>query len=484
LYKPTITTYTMPDGSYRDAEGRRVTSQTPGAVRHESESPTWWGRYLDASGQPQQVKLLKNKELSRKKLNELEARATRSQISGVPEAVLERKGLSLLDHLAAFEAELRTGRNGKRKRPPSAKHVRQTVGRIRRVLDGCGFVNPSDLARHDALTAVQKFLDGLTAAGEAPHLPPGVEEFKRGELAGLLEVAPETVSALAKRRRLDRIGNGKKRRYPRAAAEALLRHRGVGFGNGTAGYYAREVKRFTNWLADEGFIPRDPLRKLPGAGPTADHRRDRRALGDDELRRVIAAAAHSEVTFRGLTGRDRAILYAVAAATGFRAEEMSTLDPGNFDLGGKVPTATLRGEAAKNGKTACQPIPADLAAALRNYFSGRPAGSAVWPGTWWQKAAEMLQADLELAGVPYVTQGPEGPLYADFHSLRHAFVAALDRAGVSLKQAMQLARHCDPRLTVARYGRAQLHDLGAAVNRLPSLLTPASAKPSAKKKRA
>src|SRR5262249_20399916 len=32
-----------------------------------------------------------------------------------------------------------------------------------------------------------------------------------------------------------------------------------------------------------------------------------------------------------------------------------------------------------------------------------------------------------------------------------------------------LARHSDPKLTMAVYGRAQLHDLGAAVGRLPSL---------------
>jgi hypothetical protein len=36
---------------------------------------------------------------------------------------------------------------------------------------------------------------------------------------------------------------------------------------------------------------------------------------------------------------------------------------------------------------------------------------------------------------------------------------------------MQLARHSDPKLTMAVYGRAHLHDLGAAVGRLPSLQT-------------
>src|SRR5262245_27672673 len=81
----------------------------------------------------------------------------------------------------------------------------------------------------------------------------------------------------------------------------------------------------------------------------------------------------------------------------------------------------------------------------------------------------MLRIDLDGAGVPYVIEVPDGPLYADFHALRHSFIALLDKSGATLKEAMQLARHSDPRLTMAVYGRAQLHGLGAAVERLPSL---------------
>jgi integrase len=81
----------------------------------------------------------------------------------------------------------------------------------------------------------------------------------------------------------------------------------------------------------------------------------------------------------------------------------------------------------------------------------------------------MLRIDLDAVGIPYAVEGPDGPLYADFHALRHSFVALLDKASVSLKQAMQLARHSDPKLTMARYGRATLHDLGGAVEKLPDL---------------
>jgi hypothetical protein len=73
----------------------------------------------------------------------------------------------------------------------------------------------------------------------------------------------------------------------------------------------------------------------------------------------------------------------------------------------------------------------------------------------------MLRADLAACGIPSTIDGPDGPLHADFHALRHSCVALLDWAGLTLKQAMQPARQSDPKLTMAVYGRAQLHDLGA-----------------------
>jgi hypothetical protein len=82
----------------------------------------------------------------------------------------------------------------------------------------------------------------------------------------------------------------------------------------------------------------------------------------------------------------------------------------------------------------------------------------------------MFRTDLDAAGVPYAIDGPDGPRYADFHSLRHSMIALLDKAGATLREGMQLARHSDPKLMMAVYGRAHLHDLGADIGRLPSLL--------------
>ena len=35
----------------------------------------------------------------------------------------------------------------------------------------------------------------------------------------------------------------------------------------------------------------------------------------------------------------------------------------------------------------------------------------------------MLRGDLAAAGIPYTVEGPDGPLFADFHALRHSFIA-------------------------------------------------------------
>src|SRR5262245_33455369 len=90
------------------------------------------------------------------------------------------------------------------------------------------------------------------------------------------------------------------------------------------------------------------------------------------------------------------------------------------------------------------------------------------------RGAEMLRLDLEAASIPYVVDGPDGPLYADFHSLRHSFITALGRGGVELRTAQELAGHSSPALT-ARYAHRRLYDLAGAVEKLPRFLPDAPA---------
>jgi hypothetical protein len=58
--------------------------------------------------------------------------------------------------------------------------------------------------------------------------------------------------------------------------------------------------------------------------------------------------------------------------------------------------------------------------------------------------------------------------YADFHSIRGAYIGRVVQAGANLKEAMELARHSDPKLTMKTYARERLNDRAAVLERLPS----------------
>lgn len=79
----------------------------------------------------------------------------------------------------------------------------------------------------------------------------------------------------------------------------------------------------------------------------------------------------------------------------------------------------------------------------------------------------MLRIDLDAAGIAYATEGPDGPEYADFHSLRHSYLTLGCRSGIDLRTLQELAGHSKPELT-ARYSHRRLYDLVGAVDKLPT----------------
>jgi integrase len=419
----------------------------------------WYVKYRDADGVVRRVAGYTDKEATKQLAGRLEREAARRQ-EGLTDPHAEHSRRPLAEHLTDWEAALLA-------EAATPKHVRQTAACARRVIEGCGFVFMADLSA----SRVQQYLADLRERrGAAPAFDAATEGYTKKELAALLDVKPSAVPSLVRRHRLEATGYGKARRYPRATAETLCALRTRGRSIKTSNLYLDAIKGFAAWLVQDRRAADNPLAHLSGGNVKLDRRHDRRALSLDELRAVLDAAARSDITFRGLTGQDRHVLYLTACATGFRAEELACLRPESIDLDAEPPVAVLGAAETKNRKGATQPLPPDLAAVLRDYLIGRPAGVALWPGNWWKKGADMLRIDLDAAGVPYVTEGPDGPLYADFHALRHSYIALLEKSGVTLKEAMQLARHSDPKLTMAVYGRAQLHDLGRAVERLPDLM--------------
>jgi integrase len=266
--------------------------------------------------------------------------------------------------------------------------------------------------------------------------------------------------ALARVKRISELSLSK-------AQQAIQSLRDEGLSTETLNHHIRAVKGFARWLWKDGRAREHHLAHLATSSSESDRRRVFRDLTPGEASRVIQAAETGPEA-GGLTGPDRAVLYALALGTGFRAEELRTLTPERFDLDSNQPTVTARACYTKNGKPAVQPLATTLADRLRPWLAQRVRGKPVFDGMT-DRTAEMLRVDLEAAGIPYETDSG----VAAFHSLRACYISYLVSSGASVETCQTLARHSTAALTIGIYAKASLHDIQGAVENLPNLVTDA-----------
>ena len=252
------------------------------------------------------------------------------------------------------------------------------------------------------------------------------------------------------------------------------------------------MKGFTRWLWREKRSVFDALAGLSKlANGETDVRHARRDFSPDELGLLLEAARQSADVLRCLPGLDRHFLYLTACATGFRVSEMASMTPESFNLDGDTPTAKVQASCTKNRKQAVQPLPLNVAHAIREFLAYKPAGLPLWPEnptapaeSWRLHAAEMIRGDLKEARKNWLqsfhddtqrTKAEQSDFlayrdaegrYADFHALRHSFITMVGKAGVSPREHQDLARHSTYALT-SKYSHSRFYDLAAAVQGLP-----------------
>ena len=344
-----------------------------------------------------------------------------------------------------------------------------------------GIVRPederrADIARRPLATLIDTWAEGLAAQGRTRK--------------------HATMSRVRVRRVLvERLGCASLADVQTARVQAAL---GELLGGGTAArtvhHYGRNLRAFTKWAAREGHGV-DVLEHLRPVSPQTDRCYERRALDADECAALLDVAEHGPA-FRGLDGLARAMLYRTALGSGLRVAELASLRVADFSLVAVRPCVVLAAKSAKNRKATRQPLRRDLAELLAEHFAGRRPSDVAFGGTWSQRSAAMIRADLRRARALWLLAVRHGPRaerrrrlgsdylrsvdaagrVVDFHSLRQTFVTQLVLSGANIRAVQQLARHSTPVLTMNVYARLGISDVAAALDGLPAMpATPAAA---------
>jgi integrase len=219
----------------------------------------------------------------------------------------------------------------------------------------------------------------------------------------------------------------------------------------TLNEYLACAKGLFNWMTKQKRITVNPLSVVENTETRGKEVRERRAYNDEEMQALLNVA-----------GKHR-ILYMMASLTGIRHGEFKKLCWGNVNLNSEKPSVIVRASVSKNHKQACLPLHTVLLAELmRHRPSNASSGDLVFGKL--VPRSELFREHLKAAGID--KKDSLGRV-VDFHSFRHTFCTYLHLAGIPLREAMELMRHSDARLTMKIYTDTALFALRPAVEKLP-----------------
>jgi len=255
---------------------------------------------------------------------------------------------------------------------------------------------------------------------------------------------------------------------------------------------------FLNWCVERNRLTANPLAGLSKANEKADRRRQRRALTEHELHRLLDATRRrplvEAMTIRWgdrkgelaatvkpavaerlrLLGRERALTYKTLTLTGLRKSELASIDIGHVELDSPMACLVLNAADEKNGKGSDIPLRADLAADLREWINDKRSTFCGPDEEFRQKPLfnipssinRSFDSDLKFAGIP---KRDDRKRVVDLHALRTTFGTLLSAGGISPRTTQEAMRHSDIRLTMGVYTDPRLLDVHGAMSALPDL---------------
>jgi integrase len=218
----------------------------------------------------------------------------------------------------------------------------------------------------------------------------------------------------------------------------------------TLNEYLGSICGLLNWLVENGKLTENPLRSVRRIETRGREAWRRRALTEDEMRRILAASG------------EWLLVYLTALLTGLRRGELSKLRWEDLQFQAPQSFLTVQASVSKNRRVDTIPLHPQLARALQ---SARPVNNLpsdqVFPT---MPRMDHHKAILAAAKVDYEDSVGRR---ADFHALRHTFDTNLAVAGIPERVRMLLMRHRTPHLTTETYTDVRLLPTAQAIGLLP-----------------
>lgn len=284
----------------------------------------------------------------------------------------------------------------------------------------------------------------------APHLAAFLDDVKaRGRAPATVRVYRVVLGALCKHCKWDTASDA-----TASSFEAWRNSDDVSpkYANNALGY----ARTFFAWLIKRRLLSVDPLANVEKIKIRED-RGKRYAPTLEQLRKLLETAP-----------THRATVYLVAIYTGLRRFELNGLTWGDLELDGASPSYRVAGSISKNARTTRLPLRVEAAEALRAY---RPDHVQPFEWVFRNRVPNMrtFRRDLKAAGI---AQADQYGRKFDFHALRTTLGTLLSASGAKPRDAMELMRHSEMKLTMKTYMDTSHLPLAATVAALPSLSLP------------
>jgi integrase len=280
---------------------------------------------------------------------------------------------------------------------------RDADGIMRRPSTGCRDDKAAKQILAKIVSEVEKVKSGIISRDEAHaghHAKAPMSKHVEDYATHLRACERNTDHIQNTRRAVMRVVNdcafGRLRDLQRAKAERwLLKQADLGMCARTRNTYRIALVAFGNWCVRESRLLANPFAMLPRANEAVDRRRVRRALTLEEVGKLLKAAEERPLRERMLItrgkhkgelrakvreqtkramlrlGRERAMFYRIAVYTGLRVGEIASLTLADVCLDAVPPHIKLHARHDKARRGARQPLPDDLARAIREFLDTR-----------------------------------------------------------------------------------------------------------------